>query len=209
MRQNIKLKSGKAVVCAGLDEISKIMSVPPDVWDSTCRRQGSWYRNSEKNGKYLIISSFELEGYERFKEAVITQSNFILPRPITREEKKIMVDDEQFKSLVPREWYSITDLEQRIWIRWARKLGSEEGWDSLFLTHTACHANFIKPQFFIESNGQKIPYSIDRSANLCSCCLELFQVIGDTVPKKLVAPCAGAVIFSRLPKDRYLMVERP
>jgi hypothetical protein len=208
MRQNIKLKTGKAVVCAGLDEISKIISVPTEVWDRTCYRQGSWYRDSEKNGKYLIISSFELEGYERLKEAVITQSDFILPRPMTREEKKTMVEDEQFKPLVPREWYIITDLEKRIWIRWARKLGSEEDWDSLFLTHTACHANFIKPQFFIESNGQKIPYSIDRSANLCSCCLELFQVIGDTLPKKLVAPCAGAVIFSRLPKDRYLMVER-
>ena len=209
MRQNIKLKPGKAVVCVGLDEISKIISVPPEVWDSTCHRQGSWYRNSEKNGKYLIISSFELDGYKRFKEAVITRSDFILPRTMTKEEKKNMVKDEQFKPLVPREWYIITDLEKRIWIRWARKLGSEEDWDSLFLTHTACHANFIKPQFFIESNGQKIPYSIDRSANLCSCCLELFQVVGNAVPKKLVAPCAGAVIFSRLPKDRYLMVEKP
>jgi len=209
MRQNIKLKPGKAVVCVGLDEISKIISVPPAVWDSTCHRQGSWYRNSEKNGKYLIISSFELDGYKRFKEAVITRSDFILPRTMTKEEKKNMVKDEQFKPLVPREWYIITDLEKRIWIRWARKLGSEEDWDSLFLTHTACHANFIKPQFYIESNGQKIPYSIDRSANLCSCCLELFQVIGNTLPKKLVAPCAGAVIFSRLPKDRYLMVEKP
>jgi len=128
---------------------------------------------------------------------------------MTREEKEIMVEDEQFKPFVPREWYIIADLEKRIWMRWARKLGSDEDWDSLFLTHTACHANFIKPQFYIESNGQKIPYSIDRSANLCSCCLELFQVIGDTLSKKLVAPCAGAVIFSRLPKDRYLMVERP
>jgi len=168
MRQNIKLKSGKAVVCAGLDEISKIMSVPPDVWDSTCRRQGSWYRNSEKNGKYLIISSFELEGYERFKEAVITQSNFILPRPITREEKKIMVDDEQFKSLVPREWYSITDLEQRIWIRWARKLGSEEGWGFLFfLTHTACHANFYQTTIFLSSQmAKKFPIRLTEVQTL-------------------------------------------
>ena len=209
MGRNIKLKAGKAVVCPGLDEINKIISVPPEVWNGTCQRQGSWYRKSEKRGLYLIISSFELEGYEGFKEAVITRSDFILPRTVTKEEKKEMIEDEAFKSLVPQEWYVVSDLEKRLWTRWARKLGSHEDWDSLFLTHTACHANFIKPRFFVESNGQKIPYSIDMSANLCSCCLELFRVIDDTSPKKLVAPCAGAVIFSRLPKDRYLMVEKP
>jgi len=209
MSQNIKLKSGKAVICPGLDEISKIISVSPEVWNGTCQRQGSWYRKSKKNGQYLIISSFELDGYERFKEAVITRSDFLLPRPATREEKKEMVENEEFKSIVPKEWYVVSDLEERLWTRWARRLGSEEDWDSLFLTHTANHANFIKPRFFIESDGQKIPYSIDGSANLCSCCLELFHVIGDRFSKKLVAPCSGAVIFSRLPKDRYLMVERP
>ena len=209
MSLNIGLKSGKAVVCPGLDEISKIISVSPDVWDGTCHRQGSWYKKSEKNGRYLIISSFELEGFEHYREAVITRSDFLLPRPATREEKGEMVDDEEFKSLIPQEWHVISDLEKRIWMRWTRRLGSEQDWDTLFLTHIATHANFIKPRFFIESDGQIIPYSIDRSANLCSCCLELFQVIGTAWRKKLVAPCAGAVIFSRLPKDRYLLVERP
>jgi len=207
--RNIGLKSGKAVVCPGLDEISKVTSVSPEVWDDTCHRQGSWYKKSEKNGRYLIISSFELEGFEHYKEAVVSRSDFVLPRPATREEKEEMVGDEEFRSLVPKEWYSISDLEKRIWMRWARRLGSGEDWDSLFLTHTATHANFIKPRFFIDSDGQTIPYSIDRSANLCSCCLEIFQVIGNTWSKKLVAPCAGAVIFARLPKDRYLLVERP
>ena len=208
MSRNVGLKSGKAVVCPGLDEISKIISVSPEVWDQTCHRQGSWYRRSQKNGQYLIISSFELEGFEQHKEAVITRSDFLLPRPATREEKQEMVEDEEFRSLIPQEWNILSDLEKKIWMRWARRLGSEEDWDSLFLTHTATHANFIKPRFFIETDGQTIPYSIDMSANLCSCCLELFQVIGATWCKKLVAPCAGAVIFSRLPKDKYLLVER-
>jgi len=207
--RNIRLKSGKAVVCTGLDEITKIISVSPEVWDGTCRRQGSWYRRSDKSGQYLIISSFELDGFERYKAAVITRSDFLLPRRVTREEKGEMIRDEEFKVLVPEEWYAVSDLEKRLWTRWARRLGSEEDWDSLFLTHTACHANFIKPRFFVESDGQKVPYSIDRSANLCSCCLELFQIVGTAWRKKLVAPCAGAVIFSRLLKDSYLLVEKP
>jgi hypothetical protein len=207
--RGIKLKSGKAVVCPGLDEITKIISVAPEVWRGTCRRQGSWYRRSTKKGLYLIISSFELEGFEPYREAVITRSDFVLPRPATREEKLEMVADEEFRFSVPEQWYIVSDLEKRLWTRWARRLGSEDDWDTLFLTHTATHANFIKPRFFIEEDGRIIPYSIDRSANLCSCCLELFGVIGERWKKKLVAPCAGAVVFSRLEKDRYLLVESP
>jgi hypothetical protein len=207
--RNKKLKSGKAVVCTGLDEITEIISVSPDVWAGTCNRQGSWYRQSDKNGLYLIISSYELECWEHYQEAIITESDFRLPRPVTRKDKEEMVKDADFRSIVPKDWYVVSDLEERLWTRWARRLGSQEDWDSLFLTHTACHANFIKPRLFLDSQGQRIPYSIDKSANLCSCCLELFQVIGTSWHKKLVAPCAGAVIFARLPADRYLLVEKP
>jgi len=207
--RGIKLKSGKAVVCPGLDEITKIISVAPKVWSGTCQRQGSWYKRSAKNGLYLIISSFDLEGFEPYKQAVITRSDFILPNPATRKEKQEMIEDEGFRPSVPKEWYEVSDFEKRLWIRWARRLGSEDDWDTLFLTHTANHANFTKPRFFLEDDGHIIPYSIDRSANLCSCCLELFGVIGEEWKKKLVAPCSGAVVFSRLEKDRYLLVETP
>lgn len=202
-----KLKKGKAVVCPGLDEITKIISVAPEVWRGTCRRQGSWYRRSAKKGLYLIISSFDLEGFEPYREAVITRSDFILPRCATRDEKQEMIADEDFRSSVPEEWYIVSDLEKRLWTKWARRLGSDDEWDTLFLTHTATHANFMKPRFFIEENGHIIPYSIDQSANLCSCCLELFGIVGKDWKKKLVSPCAGAVVFSRLEKDRYLLVE--
>jgi hypothetical protein len=207
--RNKKLKSGKAVVCTGLDEITEIISVSPDVWAGTCNRQGSWYRQSDKNGQYLIISSYELDGWEHYKQATITGSDFLLPKPATTKDKEEMVRDKDFRSIVPKEWFVVSDLEQRLWTRWARRLGSKEEWDSLFLTHTACHANFIKPRLFLDSQGQRIPYSIDKTANLCSCCLELFQVIGASWHKKLVAPCAGAAIFARLQADRYLLVEKP
>jgi len=209
IKGKIKVKKGKSLMCPGLDEISKVISVGPEVWDGTCHRQGSWYRESEKNGQYLIISSLELSDFESHKEAIITKSDFSPPVLATVNEMEEMVKDEEFKPLIPQDWNIISDLEKRIWIRWARRSGSDADWATLFLTHTANHANFIKPRFFIEENGQRIPYSIHISANLCSCCLELFQVIGDNYPKKLVSPCAGAVIFSRLPKDKYLLVERP
>jgi hypothetical protein len=81
-------------------------------------------------------------------------------------------------------------------------------YDFLYLSHTANHANFIKPQFFIQDSEEIVPYSIDKSAHLCSCCIELFGVLGGEYKKKLVSPCPGATIFARLEPDRYLLVEK-
>ncbi len=75
-------------MCTPLDVINKISSVAPEVWNDTCSRQGSWYRTSEKNGLYLIVSSFELEDYEDQKSAVLTESDFVPPRLASLENKK-------------------------------------------------------------------------------------------------------------------------
>jgi len=201
--------SAKGVVCPPLDEINKISSVAPEVWNQTCARQGSWYRASNKNGLYLVISSFELKDYEDKKAATITESDFDPPRLARPEEKKDMIRDPDFMNQLPSEWQTVEETEKRIYLRWAQRLGSDaEDYDFLYLSHTANHANFIKPRFYIKQNRSIIPYSIDRSAHLCSCCLELFQVLGTHYPKKLVAPCSGATIFARLKPNRYLLVEK-
>ena len=207
--RQIKMRSAKGVVCPPLNEKNKISTVEPEVWDDICGRQGSWYRVSEKNGLYLVISSFELTEYEDKKEAIITLSEFNPPRFATVEEKKNMVNDPEFMEKIPSKWSEVNEADKNFFLRWARRLGSDvEDYDFLFLTHTANHANFIKPRFFIEEDQKIIPYSIDRSAHLCSCCLELFQVLGNKYSKKLVSPCAGAAIFARLKPDQYLLVER-
>jgi len=208
--QGRKLKSAKGIVCTSLDPINKIASVAPEVWDDTCSRQGSWYRHSKKNGLYLVISSFELADYQAKKEAVITVSDFIPPRLATDDQKKALVKDPLLQEKMPDEWRHVEDIEKRIYLRWARRLGSNvENYDFLYLSHTANHANFIHPRFFVEDGESIVPYSIDRSAHLCSCCLELFQVLGGQHQKKMVAPCPGATIFARLKPDQYLQVERP
>jgi hypothetical protein len=126
------------------------------------------------------------------------------------EDKKALAGDPDFDQRVPPRWRKISDVEKRVFLRWAARLGSEkEDFDLLYLSHTANHANFIKPRFFIREGEMNIPYSIDRSAHLCSSCLELFQVLGAQHKKKLVAPCPGATIFARLEPDEYLLVEKP
>lgn len=200
----------KGIVCTPLDEINRISIVPAAVWNETCARPGSWYRKSERNGLDLVVSSFEIETIRGRKAGVITRSDFAPPRAATVQEKEEMIRDPGFESLIPSGWGSVTEKEQRIYLRWASRLGSDvKEYSSLFLTHTANHANFLKPRFFVDHDGTKTPYSIDISAHVCSCCLELFQVLGSEHRVKLVRPCPGAVIFARVKPDRYLLVENP
>jgi len=205
----LRLKSAKGAVCTPLDEINKISSISPEVWTKTCARQGSWYRDSPKSGLHLIISSFELDHSRYPKAATITKSDFRPPRYADETEKKQMIRNIDFMRKIPSEWKTIPEVEKKIYLRWAKRLGSSvEDYDFLYLSHTANHANFMSPQFFICQDGGIIPYSIERSAHLCSCCLELFQILGQEYPRKLVAPCPGATIFARLKPDEYLLVEK-
>jgi hypothetical protein len=208
--RGIKMRFAKGVVCTPLDEINKIACVAPEVWSQTCARQGSWYRASDKSGLFLVISSFELQELSDRKAATIRPVDFHPPKTATFQDKKMLVDDPDFNRRVPRRWREITEVEKRVFLRWAARLGAAaQDFEALFLSQTANHANFIKPRFFIREGDMLIPYSIDRSAHLCSSCLELFQVLGAEHKKKLVAPCPGATIFARLEPDRYLLVEKP
>jgi len=207
--QGIKVKTAKGIVCTPLDIINKISIVPPEVWNETCGRQGSWYRTSDKNGLYLVVSSFELKSHEDRKAAVITESDFAPPRLATLEDKDLLYHDVQLTERIPEDWLHVEETEKRIYLRWARRLGSDvQEYDFLYRSHTANHANFINPRFFVQEDGLQVPYSIDRSAHLCSCCVELFQVLGDRFGRKYVSPCPGATIFARLTSNRYLLVER-
>ena len=206
--QGTHLKTIRGVVCFPLNESVKIASVPPDVWDQTCFRQGSWYRASNKNGLYLIVSDHELEDAHYKAAAVLTLADFKPPAKANLDEKRSLIEDPAFQSQIPTQWKAVDEKEKRIYLMWAKKLGSSvDDYDFLYLTQTANHANFINPRFFIRENGLTIPYSLDVSAHLCSCCLELFQVIGSTYSKKLVAPCPGATLFAELEPNRFIKAE--
>jgi hypothetical protein len=74
------------------------------------------------------------------------------------------------------------------------------------MSHSANHSNFLDPKFFIKLDGLIVPYSIADSLHVCSSCLEFFNVLGSEWLVKYVVPCIGAVLFGRLPIDRYFKV---
>ena len=43
----------------------KVMIGTPEIWSLICKRQGSWYRDSNRAGKYLLVSAERLpEAFE-------------------------------------------------------------------------------------------------------------------------------------------------
>jgi hypothetical protein len=206
--RKIKIAAAQGVACTSLNANQKITRVPPTVWNQSCVRQGSWYRASEKKGLYLVVSSFKLEHHHDKMAATITKSDFVPPRWASIEEKKALVRELSVKQQAPKEWQRIKEKEKKIYLKWAKRLGSEaEDYDFLYLTHTANHANFINPRLYVQIGNGIIPFSIDCSAHLCSCCLELFQILGDNFNQKLVAPCPGANVYGRLKANQYLLVQ--
>jgi hypothetical protein len=211
LARGIKVKTVRGVVCPALDRSASVSSISPKTWNQTCARQGNWYRTSDKNERYLIVSPEPIGDLDGRCVAVITASAFTPPRLATAAEEAEMARDPSLKRHIPDGWYRVRYGEKKAFLRWANHIGSTAGgFRALFLAQTANHANFISPRFFVwDNHGNAVPYSLDRSAHLCSCCLELFQVIGSHFKKKLVAPCPGAVRFARLDPDRYFLVERP
>jgi hypothetical protein len=211
LAEGTKVKTVRGVVCPALDRSAAISSISPQTWNQTCARQGSWYRASDKNDHYLIVSPEPIRDLNGRCAAAITASDFEPPRLASATEKAEMASDPFVKRHIPQGWYKVSGGEKRGFLRWANQMGSPvEVFRTLFLSHTSNHANFMSPRFFVCDDAcNPIPYSLDRSAHLCSCCLELFQVIGGHFRKKLVAPCPGAVRFARLDPDRYFLVEGP
>ena len=201
--------AARNVVCTLLHRAKRIGSAGPGVWDRLCRRQGSWYRRSSKNGQYLVVSAEPLTEYQHRLETVLTLSDFSLPQPATVAGKKRLIESQLFLGLLPPGWNRPTAREKEHAVAWAQRLEpSVASFARLFLTATANHANFISPMFFTRVKGRPVPYSIDRSAHLCSCCVELFGLMEMAPSCVLVAPCPGAVRFARLEPDQYLRAQR-
>jgi len=207
--RKIRIKTAKSVVCTPLDILNKISVVRPETWNDLCGRQGSWYRASDRAGLYLVVSSFDLSEFGYRLNTRIQLSDFKLPRTPTDEELKQLVSSEAYRSKVPEQWSKVSERERKRWLHWLGKAGVHEPFDRLFLIHSANHANFLAPMFYLEEGGDVVPYSIAPSTHLCSCCLELYNVIGTRFTKKLVSPCLGAVTFARLEADRYLQAVQP
>lgn len=196
----------KKAVCIPLAENFELGVIPPETWSEYqfCRRQYSWYHQSQYAGMTLIISSIELPGIRAASKLLITDYPQLTPPDPGLRDIEDLAGHPEFKKMTPPAWNRINDAESSTWFKVMKIEGIEP--DALLEYHSANHANFIHPKFFIKNSDGPTPCSIGPTSRVCSSCLELFNIIGSAYDRKLVIPCPGAVRFAGLKKNKYYKV---
>ncbi len=207
---------GKAVVepreavCIPLARQTDIGIVPPDTWKNAdlCKRPLSWYWNSPLAGYYLIISASSLERFG-FERPIILSSVAFKPSRLPGLADQVRLASRPgYLNAKPAKWDDLDAEDTAHQERWLKVMGIRgKTYRELFLTHCANHANFIEPEYYVREDKAIVPYSIAKTREVCSACLEFFNIIGRQYKKKLVVPCPGAAIFAGLPVNKYIAVE--
>jgi hypothetical protein len=208
-KKEIEVRDETRIPCRVLRTSMEAGYVVPLAWEGFCKRRTSWYLSSEKARKFLVVSNCPLYLSGLGKLILIMNSDFIPDRLPTSSETAELAQSVFFQRKKPRIWDKPLPLEKDFYQRWFERYQTQKPFDfgKILLGHSANHANFIDPKFFIDMNGRKVPYSIADSLQVCSSCLEFFDILGDQWPVKYVVPCIGAVQFAHLPMNQYLRVE--
>jgi hypothetical protein len=157
----------------------------------------------------LIVSNHSLDLPESGNPIILTESGFKPDRIPSAKEIPLLIQSEEYQKRRPREWDKPDPLEKDFYQRWFERNQINEPFDfeKILMSHSANHANFLDPRFFINLNGSVVPYSISDSIHVCSSCIEFFNILGEQWPVKYVIPCIGAVQFAHLPMDQYFEVK--
>jgi len=196
------------IPCRALRSSLEIGLVLPSAWQGFCNRRTSWYGSSEKAGRFLVVSNRPLPISGHGHSILIRESNFKPDRLPVFEEIREMAKSRSFQKKKPSIWDKIDPSEKVFYRRWFERFGGKEPFDfeEMLMYHSANHANFLDPRFFILLEAGKAPYSIADSLHTCSSCLEFFNILGGEWPLKYVTACSGAVRYARLPQDQYFSV---
>jgi hypothetical protein len=197
------------IPCRVLRTSWEISYAAPAAWSGFCKRRTSWYLKSDKAGKFLVVSRTSLDDLDIGNPIMITESDFIPRRLPSPEEIVPLIRSQEFQNKKPSSWEKVDPLEKEFYQKWYERHRPDEPFDfeKVLAHHSANHANFLDPKFFITLNDARVPYSIAESIHVCSSCVEFFNILGSQWSLKYVVPCIGAVQFAHLPLDRYFEVK--
>ncbi len=196
------------IPCRVLRSSKEMGYIAPQAWDGFCKRRTSWYKRSNKEGQFLVVSNSSLDHLDIGDPIIIKESNFSPDRLPSYQEILQLITSEKFQNVKPEVWEKVDPLDKEFYQRWFERHRLKELFDfkNIFAHHSANHANFIDPKFLVTKDGIKAPYSIADSIHVCSSCIEFFNILGEQWSVKYVVPCIGAVQFARLPMDQYFEV---
>ena len=201
----------RKAVCVPLAWDLEVGYVPAGSWEryGLCKRQLSWHAQSPYAGQVLMVSSKPMKSLE--PTCIITERKKFKPPSLPdRDEKLALLARPSYRETRPQVWEDIAAEDPQQQERWMRVMGIRGvSFADLFIGHCAVHANFIAPAFYVEEDGLRVPYSLGKTLEICSACLEYYGIIGGQHRRKLVAPCPGAVLFAGLAVNRYYEVTCP
>ena len=208
---NIQLAGSRLTPCETLRmSEKKAIYASPSVFNRMCVRQGSWYRNSVRNGKYLLLSPVKLPSeFVDYFDAIISESSFVPDKLPTNNELIDIVESIEYKEGRPEQWEKKTIFDAilfKIFFTVNRQWGWGENLKTYWLSHKANHANFVSNKVTTEIDGAKVPYSISENAGVCSSCVEFFNIVNED-QRKLVRACPGSITFGAAKKDVFLDIQ--
>jgi len=190
--------------------LAEIGYAEPATWPAICRFDAaSWYNASQHAGKYLVVSSQELdEPFKEFLETTIEPVEFDPPYIPSPEEQKKLAADSAYQARQPDGWGAFPqEMGEAIVNGLGKVFGTKIGkFEDLLQTWTAVHANFVCPAYRSGKAFGNIPYSISDSVHTSTCCAEMFNLINTREEALLVRPCIGSVIVKAFEQDRYYLV---
>jgi hypothetical protein len=213
VREGYTLTSTLLTPCQVLKSRGRdIIFAPPEVWSRICVRQGSWYRQSVKEGHYMLMSDHKLpDALDKFMDAEMLTSDFLPERLPNQEELQEIVSSEAYQTNKPREWEGIgwkDAIMFKLMFTLTRFWGRGDNLKKYWLSQKANHANFLARKCTTEIEGEEVPYSVSENAGVCSSCAEFFNVVSES-SRKLVRSCPGAVMFGGAERNIYYDNELP
>ncbi len=160
--QGISLNSVGKTPCQVLkadDAQAQIAS--PDVFNGFCSRQGSWYRQSDRNGQHLLMTATRLPAeYDAFLDAEVTESDFQPERFPDDDEIQELVDSKAYQSGKPSDWELVGFWEaigMKLFFTFLGfwKLG--ETMKKYWPRQCASHANFLGHHYTVALDGEDVP----------------------------------------------------
>ena len=210
-KQGIKLSAALKTPCETLNaQGNKAFYASPGVWNRVCVRQGSWFRESDKSDKTLVVSETRLpEQYDVYLDAVIDGSDFKPTRLPSNNTLVKVVESSEYKNARPDEWEQ-PGIKDKLMFKILFTITGYWGWgenlNTNWLTHRANHANFLAKTVSTEIDGETVPYSVSENSGVCSSCVEFFNINAPDT-RKLVAACPGSITFSTVERDLYYDVK--
>ena len=206
-QQGIKIGRALKTPCEVLKaRDNKVFVAAPEVWNVLCKRQGSWYRESDKLGQYMLMSEQRLPAkFDQYLEAELSESDFQPSDLPAKQELKQLVEDAAYQDNKPVEWEN-KGIKDSLLFKSFFTITGFWGWgdnlNKVWLNHRANHANFLAKRFTTQIDGEAVPYTVSENDSVCSSCVEFFNVL-EKGQRKLVRSCPGAITFGGVKRKVY------